>query len=130
MIESMLFNRENYRKYGYTSITKTLNNPDHRFKLVDSVDVLDMNRYTVVTFSNGDSYRTKNYVLYNHVNEPSTFFNPTTQGNYLQVDHETTAYGAGPGIEAYYHGAYEDDDHVMHETPITVDWVKIEINVD
>lgn len=45
MIESMLFNRENYRKYGYTSITKTLNNPDHRFKLVDSVDVLDMNRY-------------------------------------------------------------------------------------
>lgn len=130
MIESMLFNRENYRKYGYPSITKTLNNPAHRFKLVDSVDALDMNRYTVVTFSNGDSYRAKNYVLYNHVNEPSTFFNPTMQGNYLQVDSETTAYGTGPGIEAYYHGAYEDDDHGMHETPITVDWVKIEINVD
>lgn len=130
MIESILFNSEKYRKYGYTSITKTLNNPDHRFKLVDSVDVLDMNRYTVVTFSNGDSYRAKNYVLYNHINESSTFFNPTTQGNYLQVDCEATAPGKDPVIEAYYHGAYEDNDHVMQETPITVDWVKIEINVD
>lgn len=127
MIESILFNSEKYRKYGYTSITKTLNNPDPdtSFKLVDNIDSLDMNRYTVVTFSNGDSYRAKNYIIYKHMNEPSASFNPTAQNNYLTIRRETTSSGLGPGIEVNYHGDYGGSD-----IGIKVDWIKIEINVD
>lgn len=144
MLDHLLFNRSKFypiddntdnitvgnrtfKEYKFQKYSTKLNNVDTRkFTLIDDYHKLDMNKFTVVTFDNGDTYRNINYVLYAHLDESSIFYNPTSQGNFFDVRRERD----NNSIQVYYHSMYTDSESVMHDLPINVNWCQIDINVD
>ncbi len=125
--DSITVGNRTFKEYKFKKYSTKLNNVGtNLFTLIDDYHKLDMNKFTVVTFDNGDTYRDINYLLYNRLNDPSTFYNPTSEGNYFDV---RTGLGNN-SIQVYYHGSYTDSDSVMHEVPIDVKWCQIDINVD
>lgn len=125
--DSITVGNRTFKEYKFQKYSTKLNNVGtDRFTLIDDYHKLDMNKFTVVAFDNGDTYRSINYVLYTHLDSSSTFYNPTSEGNYFDIRK-----GLGnDSIQVYYHGLYTDSDRRMHETPIDVKWCQIDINVD
>lgn len=124
---SITVGNRTFKEYKFQKYSTKLNNVGtSNFTLIDDYHKLDMNKFTVVTFDNGDTYRDINYVLYTNLNSSSTFYNPTSQGNFFDV-----RLGIGnDSIQVYYHSSYTDSDSVMHDIPIDVKWCQIDINVD
>lgn len=125
--DSITVGNRTFKEYKFQKYSTKLNNVGtDRFTLIDDYHKLDMNKFTVVTFDNGDTYRNINYKLYNHLYDSSEFYNPTSKENYFYIRQ-----GLGKdSIEVYYHGLYTDSDRVMHVVPIDVKWCQIDINVD
>lgn len=125
--DSITVGNRTFKEYKFQKYSTKLNNVGtDRFTLIDDYHKLDMNKFTVVTFDNGDTYRNINYELYNHLYDSSEFYNLTSEGNYFYIRK-----GLGKdSIEVYYHGLYTDSDRVMHAVPIDVKWCQIDINVD
>lgn len=125
--DSITVGNRTFKEYKFQKYSTKLNNVGtDRFTLIDDYHKLDMNKFTVVTFDNGDTYRKINYELYNHLYDLSEFYNPTSEENYFYIRK-----GLGKdSIEVYYHGLYTDSDRVMHAVPIDVKWCQIDINVD
>lgn len=125
--DSITVGNRTFKEYKFQKYSKKLKNVGTgTFTLIDDYHKLDMNKFTVVTFDNGDTYRDINYVLYSRLNDSSTFFNPTSKGNYFNVN-----FGLGnDSIQVYYHGAYTDVNNTLQEIPIDVKWCQIDINVD
>ncbi|WP_410406240.1 hypothetical protein [Lactobacillus crispatus] len=116
-------NGKTYRDYKYQTIAKTLSgndlqvisNHNNDFFVAD-ISVLDMNRKTKFTFSNGDSFIITNYLMY-AIADKNNYLDNTTRNNY-----QIKFYPQVNMIEAYY---YDGTNDVRQ-----LDWVKIEINVD
>ena len=124
--DSITVGNRTFKEYKFQKYSTKLNNVGTRnFTLIDDYHKLDMNKFTVVTFDNGDTYRNVNYDLYSHLDDSSTFYNPTSEGNYFYVRNK-----GDNSIKVYYHSAYTDSDGAMHDIPIDVKWCQIDINVD
>ena len=136
MIDHLLFNKEKYCKWNFISKTVTLHAPFEVYgsngvnnsiiPLTVSVNELDLNLNTIVTFSNGDSIKMKNkYIFYRTLSSSGyeSEFNTKQKNhvNLLENDLER---------EMFINYVRDVGDDVVSYVDIPVDWAKIEINVD
>lgn len=132
-IDYLLFNKEKYRKWNFISKNVTLHAPfkvygsngvnNSIIPLTVSVNELDLNLNTIVTFSNGDSIKMKNkYIFYRTLSSSGyeSEFN-TKQKNDISLLENNLA------KEMFIHYMQVVGDSYVD---IPVDWAKIEINVD
>lgn len=133
MIDHLLFNKEKYRKWNFISKTVTLHAPfevygsnGHNNSIIPltvSVNEMDLNLNTIVTFSNGDSVKMANKDIFHRMatNHGYTSAFATKQNNYISLLENN------PAKEMFINYVRDvGDDYV----DIPVDWAKIEINVD
>lgn len=133
MIDHLLFNKEKYRKWNFISKTVTLHAPfkvygssgvdNSVIPLTVSVNEMDLNLNTIVTFSNGDSVKMENKDIYHRMlsNYGYTSAFTTKQNNNISFLENN------PAKEIFIHYMQDDGDRYVD---IPVDWAKIEINVD
>lgn len=133
MIDHLLFNKEKYCKWNFISKTVTLHAPfkiygsngvnNSVIPLTVSVNEMDLNLNTIVTFSNGDSVKMANKDIYHRMLSSSGYeyeFN-TKQNNRISLLEND------PAKEMFIYYKRDDGDRYVD---IPVDWAKIEINVD
>lgn len=133
MIDHLLFNKEKYRKWNFISKTVTLHAPfkvygsngvdNSVIPLTVSVNELDLNLNTIVTFSNGDSVKMANKDIFHRMlsNYGYAVAFTTKQNNCISLLENN------PAKEMFIHYKRDDGDRYVN---IPVDWAKIEINVD
>lgn len=133
MIDHLLFNKEKYGKWNFISKTVTLHAPfkvygstgvdNSVIPLTVSVNELDLNFNTIVTFSNGDSVKMENKYIFHRMlaNYGYTVAFTTKQNNYISLLENN------PAKEMFIHYMQDVGDNYVD---IPVDWAKIEINVD
>lgn len=136
MIDHILFNKEKYRKWNFISKTVTLHAPFEVYgsngvdnsiiPLTVSVNEMDLNLNTIVTFSNGDSVKMANKDIFKRMvadYEHSSAFT-TKQNNDIGLLEND------PAKEMFIHYMQKAGDDSSSYNDIPVDWAKIEINVD
>ena len=133
MIDHLLFNKEKYRKWNFISKTVTLHAPFEVYgsngvnnsiiPLTVSVNEMDLNLNTIVTFSNGDSVKMANKDIFHRMLSNYGYISAftTKQNNYISLLENN------PAKEMFTHYKQDVGDHYVD---MPVDWAKIEINVD
>lgn len=133
MIDHLLFNKEKYRKWNFISKNVTLHAPFEAYgsnghnnsiiPLTVSVNEMDLNLNTIMTFSNGDSVKMENKYIFHRMlpNYGYTVAFTTKQNNYISLLENN------PAKEMFINYMQNVGDNYVD---IPVDWAKIEINVD
>ena len=134
-IDHILLNKEKYRKWNFISKNVTLHTPfkvygsngvnNSVIPLTVSVNELDLNLNTIVTFSNGDSVKMANKDIFHRMlsNYGHTSAFKTKQNNDISLLENN------PAKEMFIRYMYMQDVGNNY-VDIPVDWAKIEINVD
>lgn len=132
-IDHFLLNKEKYRKWNFVSKNVTLHAPfkvygsngvdNSVIPLTVSVNEMDLNLNTIVTFSNGDSVKMANKDIFHGMlsNYGYTVAFTTKQNNCISLLENN------PAKEMFIHYKQDTGDRYVD---IPVDWAKIEINVD
>lgn len=132
-VDHILFNKEKYRKWNFISKTVTLHAPFKTYgsngvnnsiiPLTVSVNEMDLNLNTIVTFSNGDSVKMENKYIFHSMlsNFGYTSSFKTKQNNDISLLENN------PAKEMFIHYMWDNEESYVD---IPVDWAKIEINVD
>lgn len=131
--DSITVDNRTFKEYKFQKYSTQLNNiGTDKFTLIDDYHKLDMNRFTVVTFDNGDGFKTENYELYRKMASPSNLVSQgrTNQGNLFIISTGITQSHTENSIFVNYESEYYDSENYAHLTPIDVKWCRIEINVD
>ena len=136
MIDHLLFNKEKYRKWNFISKTVTLHAPfevygsnGHNNSIIPltvSVNEMDLNLNTIVTFSNGDSVKMANKDIFNRMATNYGYASAftTKQNNDIEMLEND------PAKEMFIHYMQEAGDDSSSYNDMPVDWAKIEINVN
>ena len=132
-VDHILFNKEKYRKWNFISKTVTLYAPfkvwgsagvdNSIIPLTVSVNEMDLNLNTIVTFSNGDSVKMENKDIYHRMLSNygyASAFKTKQNNNIGLLENDPTK-------EMFIHYT-RDYGETYIDMP--VDWAKIEINVD
>ena len=138
MIESILLNKDKYRKWGFTSKAVTLHAPFKTYgsngenaaimPLTVSVNEMDLNLNTILTFSNGDSVKMDNKGIWHRMQSNYGY----SVAFYTQQHNCIHLLENNPTKEMFilYTDEIGNSDSTSSYNDIPVDWVKIEINVD
>lgn len=136
MIDHLLFNKEKYCKWNFISKTVTLHAPfevygsnGHNNSIIPltvSVNEMDLNLNTIVTFSNGDSVKMANKDIFHRMATNYGYASAFT----TKQNNDIGLLENDPAKEMFIHYMQEAGDDSSSYNDMPVDWAKIEINVD
>lgn len=109
-----------FKTYGSNGVNNSI------IPLTVSVNEMDLNLNTIVTFSNGDSVKMANKDIFHRMTSSYRYASAftTKQNNDIELLEND------PAKEMFIHYMQEAGDDSSSYNDMPVDWVKIEINVD
>lgn len=116
-----------YKEYKFKKYSIQLNNVGcNAFIITGNFNDLDMNKFTILKFDNGDTFRIQNFYLWFYSIQDPTYSQRTKNDNSLNFSSPNNK-----KICAYYFKKYVDESgRILQNQPIVVNWVNIEINAD